>query len=143
MIEAGFNPGDEATDPEAVGLHPYSEVPPGVVRPGERVPAFPDIVLDSTLAVLDGAGFSTVPVWVTEWGVNESRRSDATVESWFTAGLRELLCRPRLGVVTIYTLSDWGGRQRYGLIGPDGRPTAAARALAAVRADFAGGSTCP
>lgn len=134
MIEAGF-------EPDRVGLHPYSNRPPGAARFGTSVPMFPDLVLDSALAVLDAAGYPDALVWVTEWGVNQRLgRSDADVERWYADALPELLCHPRIPVVTIYVLTDWGARHRFGLYDRTGALRAAGRGLQTVTR---GGVTCP
>jgi hypothetical protein len=123
MIGAGLRP-------PAVGLHPYAGYPPGRTRPGETVPAFPDMVLDSVLVVLERQGMASTPVWVTEWGVNVQRRwSETDLERWFADAICEFWRHPTISVVTLYVLEETSERTRYGLLDANGRPTAAGRAL--------------
>jgi hypothetical protein len=114
MIEAGFQP-------QYVGLHPYSNVPPGVIRRGDRQPVFPDLVLNHVVNVLNERGFRSARIWVTEWGVNiDQVRGQDVLSAWLEQGLSTLQCDPRIDVVTFYTLTD----PKYGLVQQSGELTA-------------------
>lgn len=111
--------------PPVIGLHPYSNVAPGVVRKGESVPAFPEMVLDSVFHVLDAFDLSTTQVWVTEWGVNQRIwMSDSDASEWFRVGLRELLCNDRIPIVTVYALTDEARIKGLALVNASGQRTA-------------------
>jgi hypothetical protein len=121
--------------PMAVALHPYSVIPPGRKRSGESVAVFPDLVLDSTIAVLDGSGLSRTPIWITEWGVDAKLvRSQRELDDWVEAGLDELLCNPRIGFVTIYALTDDNPKTAFGLFTDDGSLSPMGRAFDKARA---------
>lgn len=116
--------------PSAVAIHPYSVVPPGQRRPGEAAPVFPDQVIDSVSHVLDEAGLSKVPLWVTEWGVNSRLIGIQTdLDRWYAEGLHLLLCNPRISFVTIYTLTDANETTDFDLLLPQGAPSRTGRAL--------------
>jgi len=107
--------------PQAVGIHPYSALPPGKPFPGERTPVFPDLVVDSVAAVLDAFALPSTNLWVTEWGVDASPRMDqAAVNSWYGAGLNSLLCDRRIPFVTLHALTDPDPQTHFGLLNDDG-----------------------
>ena len=116
--------------PSAVAIHPYSTTAPGVKRLGEMVPVFPDQVVDSVIAVLNEAGLTSVPLWVTEWGVDAHQVPDSRVlTNWVTSGLHSLRCNPRIEFVTIYSLTDPNPNTEFGVADESGRLTALGRAL--------------
>jgi len=125
--------------PAAVSIHPYSTVPPGLRRPGESVPVFPDQVIDSVFSVLDEVGLRRTPVWVTEWGVDvRPDMKSASVLYWFSSALSYMLCRPRIKFITIHALTDEHGTTHFGLFNLDGTRTEAGRAVASVLDSWTG-----
>jgi len=108
----------------AIGLHPYSIVPPGVRAFGRGV-IFPDVVVDSALGALDDLGLDNVRVWVTEWGIHTPfASSQAVLDTWFRDVLNTLFCRTRIALVTVHTLTDGDPRDQFGLLQMDGMKTA-------------------
>jgi hypothetical protein len=108
----------------AVGLHPYSMVPPGVMGYGRGV-IFPDVVVDSVLAVLRTSGLASARVWITEWGVHAPfAHSQQALDSWYDRALSILMCRPGIGFVTVHTLADANPTDHFGLVTFDGEQTA-------------------
>jgi hypothetical protein len=108
---------------DAVGLHPYSMVPPRVASLGRGI-IFPDVVVDSVLAALRGLGMSGVRVWITEWGVHAPFvRSQSALDSWYRDALGILLCKPEIDFVTIHTLMDVNSADHFGLLNLDGTET--------------------
>jgi len=74
------------------------------------------LVVDSVLEELRRGGHGKVEVWVTEWGVDRYRvRTVEGLERWYAAGLRELLCRPEVPLVTIYGLVTEGRNAGFAL----------------------------
>lgn len=125
LIQAGWVPGITA-------LHPYSGLPPGQHRLGEQSSVFPNQVFDSTLAVLDAAGYHTTSVWITEWGVNvRPGLSPDAVSQWFQSALKTMLCNPRVAFVTVYAVTDSGAGTNYGLFSGDGTRTSGGAGLSA------------
>jgi hypothetical protein len=107
--------------PRAVGIHPYSAVPPGKSLPGEGAAVFPDLVVDSVATVLDAFALSSTTLWVTEWGVDAKPTMDqGAVNSWYEAGLNSLLCNRRVVFVTLHALADPDPQTHFGVLNDDG-----------------------
>lgn len=125
---------------DAIGLHPYTTVPPGRRAFGRGV-VFPDLVVDSVLDLLDELKLSGVDVWVTEWGVNAPFATSQTMlDTWFRDGLSALLCRKRIAFVTVHTLMDVNPQEHYGLLRIDGSETTDGIAF---RRAMSGWTGCP
>lgn len=108
---------------DAVGIHPYSSLPPGTPYPGESTPIFPDQVIDSVAAVLDAFGRRSEPLWVTEWGVDANAKIDqTTLNAWFRDALTLMLCNRRIAFVTVHALTDPDPETHFGLLAGDGSP---------------------
>jgi len=123
---------------DAIGLHPYTTVPPGTRAFGRRV-VFPDLVVDSVLSMLDELKLRGVDVWVTEWGVNAPFATSQTMlDAWFRDGLSALLCSKRIALVTVHTLMDVNPHEHYGLLGIDGSETTDGMAFRRALVDWNG-----
>lgn len=112
--------------PAIVTVHPYTNRPIRLNANGKPV----NPLMASVEDVLKRHHLTDTRIWVTEWGVDASRAKDpAELQSWYSDGLHALVCDPRVSVVTLYDLVYTGGKDRYGLLGRDGSPTANGRAL--------------
>ena len=128
---------DLGLKPSAVGLHPYLPLagwaraaPPDSLNPR----------LAEVLTVLDRYDLEGTDVYVTEWGIDEKLVGPEAVAPWFQAGLTVLSCSPRVRLLTIYALTDWGESNRYGLLDPSGVLTEAGGELRRFRTEDA---ECP
>lgn len=126
---------------DIVAIHPYSTVAPGIKPPGLAAAVFPDVVVDSVFAALDQLGLRSTTAWVTEWGVNVTPGlSQDDVDSWFRVALTDLLCHPRISLVTIHALADANSKEHFGLLNPNGTATPNGKALSRVLREWRG---CP
>ena len=123
---------DLGLKPSAVGLHPYLPLagwaraaPPDSLNPR----------LAEVLTVLDRYDLEDTDVYVTEWGIDEKLVRPGAVAPWFQAGLTVLSCSPRVRLLTIYALTDWGESNRYGLLDSSGVLTEAGGELRRFRTE--------
>lgn len=123
--------------PSAVGLHPY--LPPGEVR-GEASGHSVNPRLAEVEDVLDRYGLHDTGIYVTEWGIDATHVEPGAAGAWFRSGLGVLCRSPRVRLLTIYALTDWGEQGRYALLDSGGEATEAGSAL---RGLLSAGGTCP
>jgi hypothetical protein len=131
---------DQTLGVRAVGLHPYL-----ALRSLPRLPpaGWTNRLVRSAELALDGHRLESTPIYVTEWGIDVTETDSAAAVAWFAAGLRDLLCDPRLKNVTIYALADAGGARRFGLVDDRGEPTALGLTLKEIEETYRRGAECP
>ena len=107
---------------DALSVHPYSLA----ASPDDRRDpshSFTDALQDLPLALAQ-AGQSGKPIWITEMGWSTNMVTDATRAAYMARAIQLARSQPSIQVFCAYTLDQSADLPDYGLITPQGQPTA-------------------